>query len=91
MARPRIEDPVRKRTEHDYEYMRNYASNYNNSEAGKAARKRYEEDLIRVVLRLNPKYDSDILEYLSKDTGLPLATQVKAMLRELITIKQLIK
>ena len=91
MGRPRIEDPVGKRTEKDYEYMRKYAAAYSKSEAGKAAKKRYEEDLVRVVLRLNPKYDSDILEYLAQDTGLPLATKIKAMLRELIAVKQLVR
>lgn len=46
---------------------------------GYAAQKKYDEKVIKIMVRLNREKDSDIIEKL--DLEKPLSTQIKALIR----------
>ena len=47
---------------------------------GYAAQKKYENKITKILLRLNPETDADILEQLDKSK--PLAPQIKNLIRK---------
>lgn len=48
--------------------------------SGYAARKKYEKKVVKILVRLNPDKDQDIIEKL--DMSQPLSPQIKNLLRD---------
>ena len=87
----RVKNPVRKRTEEDYEYQRAYQAKYTQTEAGIATKKKYKENITTVYVHLHERHDADILEFLRKYPDLPLGSQAKTLMREAINVRTALK
>lgn len=84
----RKEDPVRKRSEEEYAAQAERQRAYRKTEAGKAAAARRKEYETEVKLRLHKVHDADILSALTDE--IPLATQLKDLLREAVAIRKVL-
>ena len=84
----RSDNPIRRRTDKDYEYQRNYQKEYEKTEAGLAAKKTYKEQITTIYLHLHATHDADILEFLQREPDLSKGGQVKALLREAINVRK---
>lgn len=76
---------AQKRTEHDYELNRQRTRLYNQTEAGKESKARYEAKIKRVIITLNTEKDQDIIALI--DPNKSACAQLKQLIREAIAVR----